>query len=437
MPQQVELHCAGGRSFFILAYCNSLTSLSDTSVTSAHWQRSPEYLAFGAAVSGLFSIAVAHSLLALSLVALAATRRRIEVPPIWLPLSFFFAFTAASLFVSGELAGGWPQIRKFYVFLLLVALSSTLGGIGRARWLLLTVAAAGTLSASWSLVQFYQKWQLIEATRQPFYQSYIADRTTGFMSHWMTFSGHVMIVLLVLAAFLFFSRHWRKWLTLTLLAAACLSVALLLNLTRNVWAAAAVGGLYLLWFWKRWLILLTPVLLVALVLAAPDSVGRRITSIYKPDPTLDTNRHREVLRQTGWRMVQAHPWFGVGPMQVKKRFLDFVAENDKPIPAYWWYDHLHNVYLHYAAERGLPALAALLWFFGRILYDFFGALRRLPRERGEARWILQAAIAVTIGVMVAGWWEVNLGDSEVLALFLTVIACGYAVIGDKTELEHA
>jgi putative inorganic carbon (HCO3(-)) transporter len=388
-------------------------------------------------VSGLFSIAVAHSLLGACLFVLVVTRRQLQVPPIWPPLFLFFAATVASLFASGEIAAGWPQVKKFYVCLLLIALSSTLHGIRQARWLLLSVAAAGTVSGGWSLVQFYWKWRQIEATRQPFYQSYIADRTTGFMSHWMTFSGQIMIVLLVLAAFLFFSRHWRKRLPVTLLAAACLTLALLLNLTRNVWAAAAVGGLYLLWFWKRWLILLTPVLVLGLVLAAPDSVGRRITSIYKPDPALDTNRHREVLRQTGWRMIQANPWLGVGPMQVKKRFLDFVKESDKPIPANWWYDHLHNVYLHYAAERGLPALAALLWFFGRILYDLLGALRRLPAGRGEARWILQAAIAVTIGVMVAGWWEVNLGDSEVLALFLTVIVCGYAAIGDKTELEHA
>jgi hypothetical protein len=38
------------------------------------------------------------------------------------------------------------------------------------------------------------------------------------------------------------------------------------------------------------------------------------------------------------------------------------------------------------------------------------------------------AIAVIIAIMNAAWEEVNLGTSVVLAMFLAVLGCGYAVI---------
>ncbi|MEI9813016.1 MAG: hypothetical protein WDO18_10265 [Acidobacteriota bacterium] len=39
-----------------------------------------------------------------------------------------------------------------------------------------------------------------------------------------------------------------------------------------------------------------------------------------------------------------------------------------------------------------------------------------------------------LGIMVAAWGEVNLGDSEPLAMFLSVIACGYVVIRAPQEV---
>jgi hypothetical protein len=46
----------------------------------------------------------------------------------------------------------------------------------------------------------------------------------------------------------------------------------------------------------------------------------------------------------------------------------------------------------------------------------------------EDRWILHGAIAVILAMTVGGYEEVNLGDSEVLALFLGVVGCGYCAM---------
>ncbi len=47
--------------------------------------------------------------------------------------------------------------------------------------------------------------------------------------------------------------------------------------------------------------------------------------------------------------------------------------------------------------------------------------------------MLNGAIAAILGIMVAAWGEVNLGDSEVLAMFLAIVACGYSVIAAQKE----
>ena len=54
-------------------------------------------------------------------------------------------------------------------------------------------------------------------------------------------------------------------------------------------------------------------------------------------------------------MIRAHPILGLGPEQVGKVFLAYVPPDIlSPLPK-GWYGHLHNIYLQFAAERGLPA----------------------------------------------------------------------------------
>jgi O-antigen ligase len=127
-------------------------------------------------------------------------------------------------------------------------------------------------------------------------------------------------------------------------------------------------------------------------------------------------------------MIRAHPWFGLGPEGVKYQFDRYVPKDiPRPLPE-GWYGHLHNIYLHYAAERGIPAMLILMWFLGRILYDFLRGLRRLAPGRSDARFVLQGAVAVVVAILIEGFFELNLGDSEVLTMFLVVVGCGYAAL---------
>lgn len=390
-------------------------------VQAARW------LAFASSISILVGIAPSQILLGLALAALLLSGEKLRLPPIKLPLGLFLAGTLIAVAFSGNPAAGLPQVRKIYVFCQLLVVFSMLRDMKLIRWLFLSWAGLGSISATLSFVQFARKVQQAHALGSDVYSYYVGERITGFMSHWYTFSAEEMFVLIMLASFLFFAPEaWRRawvWLPLALLSAA----GMLLAEMRGVWIATAVAGVYLTWFWRRWVVLLVPVIIVAGFFLSPNVIRQRFTSIVHPS-RLDSNQFRLVTWRTGLRMIEQHPWLGLGPEMPRIQFEAYVpADVPRPLPE-GSYIHLHNIYLHYAAERGIPTLVVFLWLMGKIIWDFWRGLRTLPPGRDNRRFLLHGGIAVVIATLVDGFANVNLGDSEVLTMFLVVVACGYLAL---------
>jgi putative inorganic carbon (hco3(-)) transporter len=390
------------------------------------------YLAGASVASLVVSIAASNILLALALAALLLSDLRIRFPPFWIPLLVFMAGTIVSMMLSADPASGRPQIRKFFVFLTVLLVYSTFRKLEHARGLLLICIGILAFSSLWSFVQFGYKVIAARDHAVPFYQFYTAERITGFMSHWMTLGGQQMILLLMAVSMLFFfiEKRWWPW---TVAAAAIISVSLVAGFTRSIWFGAFCGAVYLIWHWRRWVLLLVPIPMFLLLLVNPFHVRDRVISVFRPHGDTDSNEFRVVCRRAGMEMVKAHPWFGLGPEQVKAQFVSYVPDDiPRPLPT-GWYGHLHNIYLHYAAERGIPTMLALMWVLGKILWDFIRSIRKSAPDQGEARSLLRGGVAVMIGMLVVGFYELNLGDSEVLSLFLAVVACGYVAVDHVRE----
>jgi O-antigen ligase len=285
------------------------------------------------------------------------------------------------------------------------------------------VAAASALRGLW---QYSTRRHIALTEHANTYDFFLDGRITGFESHWMTFGGVQMIVLLLLVSILLFSDKRRdkliSWLCLPILWSC-----LVLGLTRSVFLVGVpIGILFLVWSWQRWAIAAIPIICLLAFTVAPFQVRDRVVSVTRPHGDVDSNSRRIVMRRTGWSMVKAHPWFGLGPEQIRPQFDRYVpADIRRPLPR-GWYGHLHNIYLQYAAERGIPALVFILWMIVKAAFDFLRAIRR-KGDSSERSFFLHGAVAVIIAVLAEGFFEHNLGDSEVLTLFLDVIACGYIV----------
>jgi putative inorganic carbon (HCO3(-)) transporter len=425
----------------------------------------PAWLAGAAAVCSLVSIAAMEIFMGAAVIALIVTKTRWRIPRVWLPLGVFVILTLISLAASGQIREGLPQVKKFFLYLMLFLVPSAFRSVRQVRMLAMGWAAAAAASSAWALNQFYNKYEDAVDAHRDFYRAYVNDRITGFMDHWMTFSNQMMMALLIVAAIVFFSSDrsnpTRKGgnsssesgqsglspfsspsfsspfssgglVMVSLMGAgALILIALILNETRSVWLATAVGGAYLMWFWRRWLLLLLPVVIAILVLANPFEIRDRILSPFRPHGNLDSSTHRAELRGIGWQMIKAHPWVGVGPEQVWRQAKSYMPPGMRALQPYEYYGHLENDYVQYAAERGVPAMLALMWMIGWALLDFARGLTRLRRDaghNGDQKWVLHGAIAVIVAVLVAGWFSWNLNASTVLGMFLAVIGCGYVAL---------
>ncbi|MDR3700229.1 MAG: O-antigen ligase family protein [Candidatus Sulfopaludibacter sp.] len=390
--------------------------------------RGAAWLTFGSAVAILLSIAASQILLGLALAALLLSGDAIRLPRIRLALGLFLAGTVVALLFSGEIAHGLPQIRKFFVFTELLVVFSCLRDAVLIRWLFLAWAGVGSIDALRGFVQFAAKMQQAHSQGLSVYQYYVNERITGFTSHWNTYSAEEMFAFIMICAFLFFSPGARRRSWVWVLCAALMAVAILLAETRGVYAAVGVAAGYLLWFWNRKLVLVLPVLAGVTILVSPPVIRERFSSFLKPKQE-DSNTFRKIAWRSGIRMIEAHPLLGIGPDGPKYHFMEYLPE-DVPrasLPS-GFYEHIHNLYLQYAAERGIPVLLIFLWMIAQILIDFFRGLRSLPPGRSDKRFLLHGGIAVVLAVLVEAFVEVNLGDSEVLTMFLVVVGCGYLAL---------
>lgn len=387
------------------------------------WQEGALRCAVGAAAAAVVSIAASQMLLGAALLCMLAARVRWRLPRGWPLLLAFFLWTMAALAVSDAPQAGWPQVKKFYAWLTLFAVLSTVNQMSHARWLGWGWLAGGAASALWGCGQFVFKYAAAQRAGEDFYMSYIGARITGFNSHWMTFSGQMMIALMAGVALALWALERGRARRLAWACVAVMGLALVLAMTRGVWIGAFAGGLYLLWQWKRWAAAALPVAAALVVLAGPAEVRQRALSIVKPHGVTDSNLHRIYTWRTGVEMIRRHPWFGVGPERVGAHFREYLPADLAPELPPGYYAHLHNIYLHWAAERGVPAALAAVLFF---LWQMALAWRRARCGAAGQRWLHHGAAAVVLAVLVTGLFEYNLGDSEVLAMTL-----GWTAVSDR------
>jgi O-antigen ligase len=126
---------------------------------------------------------------------------------------------------------------------------------------------------------------------------------------------------------------------------------------------------------------------------------------------------RYYMWQAGLEMIRDRPIFGQGPGMIPAAYRVYRW----PEAPQTEISHLHNNVLQVAAERGLPALLFWLWWVASVMGDAYREARR------RLDWAPLGACGVFVALLMAGMFEYNFGDSEVLYLALIAAAWPYAL----------
>jgi len=245
-------------------------------------------------------------------------------------------------------------------------------------------------------------------------------RATGTLGHYMTYSGVLLVALVVAAsaALLAGERRTRAW---AAAAAATMLVGLVLGQTRGAWIGLLAGVALLAALRDRRLLLGVPLLAAGIVLAAPAQVRARVVALVRLDDA--TASERLYLWRTGARIVAAHPLRGTGVDQLPAVYAQYRTADD-PWPPSRPFTHLHSNPVQIAAERGLPALGAWCWLYVAFFRDVRRMLRR-TEPGARARVLVAGGAAAVVAFHVAGLTEYNYGDTEVLYVATFAIALPY------------
>jgi O-antigen ligase len=195
-------------------------------------------------------------------------------------------------------------------------------------------------------------------------------------------------------------------------------VSIVLNFTRGVWLGCFMATVYLVARWKLRVLWALPVLLGVAYFSSPSLVRQRVTLAFHPsqDPALSI---RLEMWHAALRMMRAHPWLGVGPNNIDQVYALYLPPGKPQVVGY--HSHLHNNFLEFGAERGLPCLAAWVWLMAALGWH----AGRIRRKLREGRWVADAAFAGWLALLVEGCFEFNFGTSPVLMVFLFVVAAPF------------
>lgn len=342
--------------------------------------------------------------------AIRARRFAFSLPPIMLPILAFIMATTLSILLSSDFFVSVKAAKKFFLFLIILLVFNKFKTFDQVHRLYTGLFIVAGIASIYALAQYPS--------------SDLLHRIKGFMGHWMTFSGLQMLLFTALLAFVLSYSNEALWAVPIFVIVA---VAILFSLTRSVWLGVIFSSFVTMALKRSRLLLAIPFLVMLILVTSPRNVADRAKSIFTREDS--AAKARISMLPIAANMVKAHPLIGVGPNLVPRLVHEYGADPTIPSASYI---HLHNNFLQLAAERGLLGLMAWLWLLVKLSYDYYQMSKRTS-FRDKRSYPLVAAISSLVALLIAGLFEYNFGDSEVIMLWFFILTAPYVVDQVKTR----
>lgn len=264
-------------------------------------------------------------------------------------------------------------------------------------------ANIGLLTSAYIAVLFSLFYYLLKAAP--------GERMAGFMGHYMTLAGVLLLFSAVALSMFIFTRDRLR--ILWGIAFCLAQVVLILTSTRSAWIGMIIAAMVVLFFYKPKILVVVPAAVALIMLISPKEVKQRALSIFSTRSY--SNAQRIEYMRVGLQIIREYPLVGTGPDTVDMVFQHpkYKLSQDAKRNV-----HLHNNIIQIGAERGIPAL--IVWM-ATMIWIFISLFKLIANRNSSLFPLTVAALAAFLAHFAAGFFEYNFADAEVAVLFLYII----------------
>ena len=337
-----------------------------------------------------------------------------ELPKFYKYFLIYMVFTVISTLFSVDKLNSLIDNKELFTFLLIPLFIIMINSRKKLDYSLYVILVSSTISSLIGIFITLKEWRVD-----------IDHRLKGLTSHWMTYSGLLMLVFIFFFIYFFLLKR-KKERILVLVCLVLIFSGIILSLTRSVWIGIFFSlGIFIIYSRPKILYLLIPSIII-LIIILPGSIKKRINSIV--DLQDASNKDRIHMVYTGIQIFKNHPFTGVGADNIKVvypmyRHPDAIKNNF----------HLHNNFLQVLSERGIFALLSLIIAFVSI---FINLVQRIQKNVNREKYISVAVFFVFIGFLIGGMFEYNFGDAEIKFILFYFLSIPFLKFQDEKNLER-
>lgn len=360
------------------------------------------FVLFSMVSISLSQIFLAHAFIIL-VILVAKKQIKVSFPPFFWGMIIYCALSILASFFSVNPGVSLIDSKDLLLFLIIPIVYMGLRQTNEIKRANLALLASAYVSIFYSLFTYV-------------FKAAPGERVQGFMGHYMTQAGVMLLFgALALSIFIFSRDKARFFWGLGFLLSVLI---LILTSTRSAWIGMIIATSVVLFFFKPKALIFVPIATALILFLSPKEVKNRALSIFSTRSY--SNAQRLEYLNAGIKIIKEFPIFGTGPNTVEMEFQNpkyGLSEEAKQNV------HLHNNILQIAAERGIPTL--LVWFVF-LVWLLISLIKLAPNKDPALFPLTVAAIAAFLAHFAAGFFEYNFADAEVAALFFYIMTIPFA-----------
>ncbi len=278
---------------------------------------------------------------------------------------------------------------------------------------LLILLVLNSLLSTFEIIRFF--YEIIIG----FKQLDTSQNRLGYFTHPIT-TGELKMLIFITAFPLIFAKNElaKKIRIYILLLLVPLFISMIITFSRNVILATVICLLLFTLIYNKKAFFFSVIILIIIWVVSPYQVKERYKSIF--DLHHESNKARIVMWGTGIKIFLDHPIIGTGDnefTEIYKRYknIEYVGEGS----------HLHNNFLMTLATTGIIGFIGLTGFMLTLFIRQIQILKNTKKDIHK-KFIIGSILAF-ISLNIAGIFECNFTDWEVVSLFLFILSFPFII----------